>query len=418
MDFLQRKGIRVDVKFHRLCSGFFPTMIDHWTTYTLGDGLTLDDDKKAKLGKDFEYELLHVGVLHAALAGVCYGFWCVSDTRREEDNKVKFFPVAEECGLRGAFPLLDERTSNIKLFVRFWQIDFDRPMYVELYDNRGITEFESYENGKALKRGEFKPYKARVYRNAIETNVEGIEGYSEIPIYPLYVNKLKQSELTKGLKSYIDVYDYVASDLGNDITIKEGIKAIVKNYGGENLQDLFDKLQAEIFPVEENAQQDVSYDSVESPFNAKQSMLDLAERRIYADFPMPNPRQDGRGVTATEIKAARELLDIKADTLEWWTCKFVENILRINNISFGPNEVKFNRRTIMNDTERVNNISVMMSDGYIDDEMAIDLNPLIPQDEKQALKDRLALAKKEHADETFKLEDKQDLEEPEGEKIQ
>lgn len=411
MNFLQRKGIRVDVKFHRLCSGFFPALIDQWTTYTLGDGLTLDDDKKSKLGWNFEYDLLNVGVLHAALAGVCYGFWSLSPTGREEDNKVIFFPIAENGGLKGAFPLLDDRTSNMKLFIRFWQEDSDEPMFVELFDERGIAEFESTDNGSGLIRGEFKPYKQKVYQDAIVREVVDTEGYPEIPIYPIYCNKLKQSELTEGLKSHIDAYDFALSDLVNDITNKEGIKAIVKNYGGENLQNLFDKLQAEIFPVEENAQQDVSYDSVEAPFQAKQAMLDLAERRIYADFPMPNSRMDGRGVTATEIKEAQRSLDIKSDILLWWACKFVESILRLNNIPFTPNEVDFKRRTLINDQEDTNIIIALHSEEIIDTEEAIYMSSRIPQDRKEPLLARLAIEQAEEAARTFPLQGDEEMEE-------
>lgn len=404
MSFLERKGIKVDVKFHKLCNGFFPKLIKQWIFYSLGNGLTLDKAKKAKLGKRFDVRFLLDGVIPAAIAGVNYGFWSV-DPKGGDNNQVIFFPPAGNGGLNGAFPLLDERTSNIKIFIRFWQIDAKRPMYAELFDERGITEFESKDNGAGLTEGNFKPYKQKVYQNAIETEVVDIEAYPEIPIFPLYVNELKESELTDGLKSYIDAFDFVSSDQVDQITTSEGIYWIVKNYGGEDFQDLFDKLQGKIFPAIEEANQDVSSHVVEAPFQSKQATLEFLERRIYSDFLMPNARQDGQAVTATEIKASREELDNKADILEWRACDFISRLLTLIGVQFNEDDLKFKRRTMTNDSEIVNSISVMMSDGYADDEWAVANNPLITDADQEPLLARLALETQEQADDTFPLND-------------
>lgn len=395
MSFLQRKGINIPIKFHKISSGYYPQMIDEWTGYTLGGGLTIDKEKKDKLGNDFEYLLLNNGVIPACNSGVCWGFW--------DNDHIVFFDSLE------AFGLFDERDNDLKALIRFWQIDADKPMFVELFEFGGITE---YSTGKSKnKLTEIKPqrpYKTKVFRDSISEFVVNTEVYGELPIYPLYVNRLKESEFNDGLKSYIDAYDFISSDQVDQITMSEGVYSIVKNYGGEGLADMFEKLQYRIFPTDDNAGTDVAMHVIEAPFQAKQATLEFIERRIYADFPMPNPRLDGRAVTATEIKAANKSLDIKSDILEWYACKFVESIFKLNGIPFEKDEIKFARRGLINDTEIVNNTSTMLSDGYIDIEAALNLSTIIPDSEKSDILARLDIAAQNEANLRFEFEQEND----------
>lgn len=394
--FLERKGIRFPVIFHRLCNGLYPKFIKRWVFYTLGNGLTLDADKKAKLGRKFEIKLLLDGVIPACNAGVSWGFW--------NNDHIVFFTALE------AFGLFDERTGNLKALIRFWQIDKDKPMYVELFEVDGITEFASERNGGALKQIDEnpRPYKTKIFKDSISETVVETEVYSELPIYPLYVNELKDSEFNDGIKSYIDAYDFVSSDQIDQILMSEGINSVVKNFGGESFQEMWEKLQGKIFPVDENAGTDVAMHVVEAPYQAKKTTLEWLERRMYADFLMADIDKLGTEVTATEIKASNEEMNNKSDILEWQTCDFVENILKINRIQYTPDEVKFKRRSVINDTEMVDNIDTMLSNGSADIQWAVENNPLITDADQEALLARLAIAEQEKANETFELEDEAD----------
>lgn len=413
------------IKFHKLPSGFYAQFVLEWVFYTLGNGLTFntatepgeskrkkrqEDERKDKLGDDFDMRLLMEGIIPACHAGVSYGFW--------DNDHVMFFSAKE------GFPLLDERTSNIMVFIRFWRLDDDKPMYVELYEKEGITEYSTVEqdNQEQLQiDSERRAYKTTImdYPELGESEVVDTETYSELPIFPLYVNDRKKTEFTKGLKSQIDAYDAISSDNIDSILQNEGIHWIFANYGGEDLNNLINLLQLKLYKSDADAAgTDVANFTVESPYQGKQTALERLERRMHEDFMQPYGMNDGRAVTATEIKNATQNKNIKADILEWRACQFVGNLLRLQGIEYKQSELSFKRRSLIDDSEVINNVSTMLSDDYIDAEKALELNPYIADEEVDAILDRLDVEQMEEADKTFPLNsgDEQEGEEDEQQK--
>lgn len=399
MSFLDRKGIRLPVRFNKLASGFLQKFILQWVYYSLGNGLTLDKEKKSKLGRGFGISLLLDGVVPAALDGVCYGFW--------NNDEVRFLKIYENNGYNGFFPVLDERTSNIKAGIKFRQANAKKPMFVELFEINGITEYQTDKDKNKLTAIDQRPrpYKTHVFKSPSSEYVVGEENYSELPIYPLHVNELKVSEFNDGFRSYIDAFDFVSSDQVDQITMSEGIHWIVKNLGGEDFRSAFEMLQAKIYSVDTDAQTEVASHVVEAPFQSKQATLEFLERRMYADFLIPPAQNLGQVVTATEIKYANQELDNKADILEWRVCDFVEKLLKLIGVPFEQDEVKFKRRSVINDSEIIDNISTMLTDQYVDAKWAVENNPLITDADQEALLARLAIAETEKANNDFPMTD-------------
>lgn len=371
MGYLQRQMRKnINVKFNRLRNAFFPKAVKKLVMYTIGNGATLDDAQKLKIDRRFDKKLI-IAAINACVDGVVWGFPHVGN--------LSFFRATEFV------PLVDERTSKLMAGIRFWQVDPKKPVYIELYEIEGITEYISKDGGAPTEEKEQRPYKQTVRTDVFETTVINGENYDVLPVFPLYANELKTSELTTGLHALIDAYDAVSSDLVDSVVFTEGLYSILKNYGGADLREALDQiLEVRALPVDGgDAGTDIK--TIEAPFNAKQYTLDLIEKRMYADWLLPDS-DDVRAVTATEIKAAREDMDIKADILEWQVADFVENVLKLNGIEeLLPD---FKRRTTTNDSETVQNIAVSMgtepwrtyADAIMDD-------PTIPQDEKE---DRIA----------------------------
>lgn len=369
MGYLERQmRNKIKVKFHRLRNAFFPKATKRLVLYLMGNGATFDDQIKAKIDRKFDNTMI-IGAINACVDGVVWGF--------PDLNSLTFFRATEFV------PLVDERTDKLMAGIRFWQIDSDKPMYIELYEIEGITEYKATKNiGKIEETSPIRKYKQTVRQDEFTITVIDGENYGVLPIFPLYANELGTSELTTGLKALIDAYDFISSDLVDGITLLEGLYGIVKNYSGQDAQQLL----AEIHQLKtllndgDNAEADLK--AVELPFEAKKMALDLLERRMYDDFLLPDSTNDGRAITATEIKAAREDMDIKADLLEWQVAEFIENVLRLKgNDEPIPN---YKRRTLVNDTESVTNIATSMAGApwrtYKD---AIMDDPTIPQDEKE-----------------------------------
>jgi len=393
MSFAERMNIR-DIKFHRIGNGEYPKMVRHWAFYTLGNGLSLDDDKKSKLGNSFDFNLILNGVIPACNAGISYIF--------VNHDKIVFFPAAESPD-RGAFGLLDERTSEIKAFVRFWRIDSDKPMNVELYEADGITDYSEDEDENLIAHDVKQPYKQNVTTYGTgETIISGTESYERLPIFPLYVNERKKSEFTRNLESCLVAIDYIMSDQVDQIMQHEGINTFVKNYGGETLEGLLRELQAKIYQTEKDVGTDISTTAVEAPYQAKKAALDRLVELAYSIFSMPEALGN-RAVTATEIKDANKYLDTKSDILEWRICDTIGQILDFMGIEYGQEELSFKRRGIVNDTEVIDNISKMYSGDYLDIKAALEMNPYVESSEVDNILQRLDIAEQETAEKAFPL---------------
>lgn len=377
MGYLERQmRKKVNVTFHRLRNGFFPKAVKRLVMYTMGNGATLEDDVKLKIDRKFDNKTI-IAAINACVDSVSWGFVDI--------DHLTFFRVTEFV------PLVDERTSQLRAGIRFWQIDENKPMYIELYEVDGITEYKaSNKVTKIEETAEQRAYKQTVRTDAFGTTPINGENYGVLPIFPLYANELATSELTTGLKALIDAYDFVSSDLADGITLIEGLYNLVHNYGGDDMQQLLAEIHA-VKTILTDGDAGGSLEVIEIPFEAKRMALDLYEKRMYDDWLLPNKNTNrGSGnITAREIEDAREDMNIKADLLEWQVAEFIENVLKLKGVDLMLPDYK--RRTTNNDTETIQNISTQIAGEWIDEEQAIKLDPTIPTDDKEKLIARIAL---------------------------
>lgn len=385
------------ITYHRIGNGQYPKMVRHWVFYTLGNGLDFDKEKKKRLGRDFDFRFLIEGIMPAADAGVSYAFWSEAS---ENSGKLVYFDAMQ------AFPLVDERTNDIHVLIRFWQIDPDKPLCVETFEVEGITEYQESKEGGGLKPLDKRmPYRMTV--KAYPTGEQEIvdqDNYPVIPIFPLYVNINRKSELTRNLKAVLDAWDYIASDGVDSVLRDEGIYNYLKNYGGEDIISFLQKLETKVFPEQPDKEVGHRTESVEAPFQGKQMWLDLLEKVANSMFSMPDSITN-RSVTATEIKDANKYLDTKADVLEWRACQFVGRVLDFLGVEYIEDDLQFKRRSINNDSESIENIGKMIDGGYIDAEEALKLNPIIPDDNVPEILKRMDIDQQKVAEDTFPLDD-------------
>lgn len=387
LTYLQKNGVHDSkVIFHKLCSGFFPKFIKQESQYLLGNGVTVSYEAKKALGGDKFDNLLQKTGLQSLVDGVNWGFWNV-------DHLVVF--RATEF-----LPLYDEMTGSVRAGIRFWQISSEKPFYVEVFEEDGFTRYKSTSGLEGFLIEEKKrSYKEIIHRDVISYEVVGAENYCRLPIFPFYANDLKQSELTNGIKSMIDAYDFISSDLVDGITLIEGVYWVIKNYGGDEVADLIKELEtlkATYTDDDSNAESSI----IELPYQAKETALKLLSKQLYTDFMALNMSElTGGSLTNVAINVAKTDFDLKVDLFEWQALDFVNNILSL--IGYENEEIQFKRRTITNDTETVQNIYTMRAD--LDHETALDLNPLIPD---QMVDDIL----RRFAAEQLGLEDGEELE--------
>jgi len=385
LTYLQRNNVvnKSQIIFHKLCNGFFPKMCKQLSQYLLGNGVSIDSQYKQKLGVRFDKDIQTMGI-NTLVDGVNWGFWNV--------NHLQQYRATE------FFTLVDEWNNIPMLGIHFWIVEKQaqgkfnntKAMYVEVFDINGVTPYIVDNTGmKPMPGKSFIPYKTKIYSDELITQTLSTGSYEVLPVFPLYANEEQVSEFNDGLKSMIDAYDFINSDLADSITQTEGIYWAIKNYGGADAADLIKEIETFRATVNEE-DSDVKNFAVETPYQAKQYALESLRKAMYQDQMILDLELiQGGSLTNVAINVAKTDFDLKTDTFEWQVGDFVQNILALVGVS--NIEIKFKRRTITNDTETINNISTMMADGYLDVEGAIGYCPLIPEGDQQALLDRLLL---------------------------
>ena len=331
---------------HRMRSKLFGVLATQENSFLLGNGLTLDKQKnKEKLGKDFDTKLLQAG--YAALTQtVSYLFWNL--------DHVEIFKNLEFA------PLMDETTSSLRAGVRWWQITAGKPLRATLYEENGYTEYvwnldkdgQVNTNGEILqeKRGYQITYKVQPNE---EVQITNQQNYPAFPIVPLWSNTQHINQFM-GIKPTIDAIDELTNALNDDLTetqlywLIQGADGMDKSDLAQLLRDI--REQKIINPAEG---QSVQPYTVNIPVNERQAEISRLKRQVYEDFQgLDIDEIKGGAVTATQIKAAYEPLNHKADDYEMCVIECLNNLFKlIPGLEY--ENPTFTRSMLINTTEQI-----------------------------------------------------------------
>ena len=153
--------------------------------------------------------------------------------------------------------------------------------------------------------------------------------YGLIPFFRLDNNKKQQSDLYM-IKPLIDDYDLMASSLSNNLIDFDTPLYAIKGFEGDNLDELQQNLKTKkMIGLDDNGGVEVK--TVDVPYQARQTKLELDEKNIYR-FGMGLNTAGLKDTTATTnvaIKAAYSLLDLKCSKLETRLKKFLRKIVNV-----------------------------------------------------------------------------------------
>lgn len=335
---------------HRSTSNFFNAFTTQLNQYLLGNGVTWKDDDPESLGKDFDTKLQKAGK-YALSGGVSFGFFNL--------DHVDVFSVLEFA------PLYDEEDGAMKAGVRFWQIDSQKPLRATFYELDGYTNYMWVKDhapaepwvsvGENAYMQQKKAYIIRTITSEIDgTEIYDQENYPTFPIVPLWGNPNHQSELV-GMREKIDAYDFILNGFEDDLDNAQ-LYWIIRGAGGMDDPDLarfLDRLRMTKAAAPEDGQ-DVQPVTVNIPYEARERLLDRLERQLYKDAMIMNPEDiAGGATTATQIKAAYERQNNKADQFEFCVLEFIDGICAIAGID---NEASFTRSLIVNTQEEITTV--------------------------------------------------------------
>lgn len=344
---------------HKTTRNFFNYFTTQQTQYLLGNGVTWQDEMTSiKLGDNFDTQLQKAGK-KALVQGESFGFFNL--------DHLEVFELKEFA------PLYDEENGSLRAGVRFWQIADNKPLRATLYEEDGYTSYiwnERDPEGKLIDGGrvyeEKKPYILKIKTSEINgTQIYDGENYPSFPIVPLWGNPLHQSELV-GIREQIDAYDLIKNGFLNDLDTAQ-LYWIIQGAGGMDDPDLaqfMERLRRTHFASLDN-DQEISPVTVDIPYNARETLLTRLEKDMFKDYCALNVDEiKGGAVTATQIMAAYEPLNTKADQFEYCVLEFLNNILDLAGIQ--DENPTFTRSRLINVAEEVQ--VVLQSSEVLDEE--------------------------------------------------
>ncbi len=352
-DLMGKAHIDVWSANNKVPSRYYFYFVTQAVQFLLGNGVSFGEEKtKDRLGKSFD-GVIQEAAKDAMNGGVAFGFW--------NNDHLEEFSVTEFV------PLYDEENGALKAGIRFWQIDSNKPLRATLYEMDGLTEYIRKKGEDITVLQDKRSYVQIVARSeAGGTEILDGQNYPGFPIVPLF-NINKQSELI-GNRETIDAYDLMASALVNNIDDANLIYWIIRNAGG--MDDIDDQKFVQrlktIHVAHLEGDEEVDQHQVDVPFQASEVALSRLRSQLFDDFMALDVIEiAGGAATATQIKAAYEPLNSKADMFEYQVTQFIDGILALVGIEDEPT---YTRSLIVNQQEMIQTLiqaSEYLSADYI-----------------------------------------------------
>ena len=149
-----------------------------------------------------------------------------------------------------------------------------------------------------------------------------------MPFFRLDNNK-KQISGLKPIKALIDDYDLMSCGLSNNLQDVQEAIYVVKGYEGDNLTELQQNIKTKKI-VGVDSEGDVDIKTINIPYEARKTKLELDEKNIYRFGMSFNASQSGDGnITNIVIKSRYTLLDLKCNKLETRIRALLEEVVQI-----------------------------------------------------------------------------------------
>lgn len=353
---------------------FFTELVDQEVQYMLSgkDGFVLSDDPELQVfldeyfneNEDFTAELTEV------LTGcISKGFEYMYAYKNTEGKTA--FQCADSMGV---VEVRAKETEDQCEYVIFWYVDRigkdnKKITRIQVWDDKQTHFFCREGEGKIIPDPSEKinPKPHIIYKKDGDESTY-YDGFGFIPFFRLD-NCKKQFSGLKPIKHLIDDYDLMSCGLSNNIQDTNEALYVVKGFQGDNLDELMLNIKTKKhIGVDEDG--DVEIRTIDIPYQARQTKLDLDEKNIYRFGMGFNSAQLGDGnITNIVIKSRYALLDLKCNKLEIRLKQFMRKLLKVvlaeindlNGTDYQMKDVYFNfEREVM--TNAADNAQIELTD--------------------------------------------------------
>lgn len=339
-------------------TNFLEFIVTQEASTLLSNGVkTSEEIRKGLGGNKFDILLMKAGI-YALVDGVAWAYNYI--------NEKGIFATDLWRGTE-LVPLFDESNGVLRAGIRFYQIDKDKPIYIELFEEDGVTKYSISKdkdgNRKVNVREKKRAYNIKIASDIISERVIDEFNWTTLPITPLYANEIKRSVFTRAFKAKNDLYDIILSDFGNNLEDSKDVYWVIKNYNGQDLGEFLEMYKKyKAITVDENGSAENK--TIEVPYEARKTALEMIERLIYKEaMALDTSALTGASLTTTAIKAATAALNNKVDKFEWQVSDFMEGVISLYlEWANKPNEeytITFVRSGITNDKETIENLMLI-----------------------------------------------------------
>lgn len=318
----------------KIAHPFFTELVDQCTQYMLSgkSGFVKSDDPalQKKLDEYFNENEDFASELYEVITGCqAKGFEYMYAYKNEAGKTC--FQCADSMGV---VECEAKYTSDGKPYIIYWyvdRIDKDNKQIkrIQVWDEAQAYYFTQIDNGSIVLDESVQP-NPRPHTIWKKENDDSTyyEGFGFIPFFRLD-NCKKQFSALKPVKELIDDYDLMSCGLSNNLQDTAEALYVVKGFQGDNLDELITNIKTKKhIGVDEDG--GVEIKTVDVPYQARQTKLDLDEKNIYRFGMGFNSAQVGDGnITNIVIKSRYALLDLKCNKIEIRLKQFIRKLLKI-----------------------------------------------------------------------------------------
>ena len=324
----------------KIAHTFYTELVDQAVQYMLSgkDGFVKSDNPELQTELDayFNENEDFVAELYEVLTGAVAKGWEYMYAYKNTEGKTAF-QTADSIGV---IEVRAKETDDGCEYVIYWYIDRigkdnKRIKRIQVWDKTQTTFFVQEDDGRIEPdncfehpQGTFTNVRPHAIYKKDGDESTYYEDFGFIPFFRLD-NCKKQSSGLMPIKALIDDYDLMSCGLSNNIQDTNEALYVVKGFQGDNLDELMLNVKAKKhIGVDEDG--GIEVHTVDIPYQARQTKLDLDEKNIYRFGMGFNSAQLGDGnITNIVIKSRYALLDLKCNKLEIRLKQFMRKLLKI-----------------------------------------------------------------------------------------
>lgn len=345
---------------------FYTENVDQETSYILsGFDIASDDEALKKILSSY-FNAKFKSEIHDLVENTIKIGWSYIYAYLDKNFKIAF-KHAEGLNI---IEIYEDDSDELKYIVYYYvdRIDKNQKVIkrVEVHDKEQtfyyVLRDRKLEKDKKVKINP-RPHEVWSEEENGEIKTYG-KGFGFIPFFRLDNNK-KQISGLKPIKALIDDYDMMSCGLSNNLQDVQEAIYVVKGYGGSDLTELQQNIKTKkILGVDSEGDLDIK--TIDVPYEARKTKLDLDEQNIYRFGMSYNAEQVGDGnVTNIVLKSRFTLLDLKCDKLEPRIRALLEEIVQIvldeinkkngTNYTLDDVIIKLDREVPTNESDNVTN---------------------------------------------------------------